>query len=112
MGKFKKEFQKGKVHPSFKDKTWDVKLANTQLISKCNKAIWFLSRIIDILLDMCGLYLWKEINVSQLLMSFKTILYESGHNWSMILYLKDKDRENYSAHNGGKSFVTERFIRA
>ena len=40
--------EKGKLHSSFKDNTWDADLADTQIIIKFNIVIRFLLCVIDI----------------------------------------------------------------
>ena len=52
-----KEFEKRKVYSSFKENIWDADLADMQLISKYKKAIRFLLCVIDILVNMHGLFL-------------------------------------------------------
>ena len=54
-----KNFKRRKVYSSFKDNIWDVDLADMQLISKYNKEIRYLLCVIDFLVDMLGLFLWK-----------------------------------------------------
>ena len=42
------KFKKRKVHSSFTDNAWGANLADMQLISKFDKGICFLLRVIDI----------------------------------------------------------------
>ena len=42
-----RKFEKRKVYSSFKDNIWGSDLAGMQLISKLNKSIRFLLRVID-----------------------------------------------------------------
>ena len=43
-----RKFKKRKVYPSFKDNTWDVDLADMQLVSKYSKGIRYILCAIDI----------------------------------------------------------------
>ena len=43
-----KKFKRRKVYSSFKDNIWGVDLADMQLISKLNKKIQYLLRVIDL----------------------------------------------------------------
>ena len=49
--------KKRKVYSGFKDNIWGADLAGMQLISKFNKGFIFLLCIIDILVNMLGLFL-------------------------------------------------------
>ena len=48
---------KKKVYSGFKDNIWGTDLADMQLISKFNKGFRFLLCVIDILVNMLGLFL-------------------------------------------------------
>ena len=60
-----RNFKKRKVHSSFINNIGCADLADMQFISKFNKGIWFLLRVIDIF----SKYAW--VMKSQLLMLFK-----------------------------------------
>ena len=51
-----RKFKKRKVHSVFRDDIWGAYLADMQLISKYNKRIRFLLCVIDILVNMLGLF--------------------------------------------------------
>ena len=51
-----RKFEKRRVYSTFKDNIWGVDLADMQLLSKYNKGIRFLLRVIDILVNMLGLF--------------------------------------------------------
>ena len=55
-----KEFEKQKVHSFFMDNTWDVNLANIQLLSKSNKEIRHLLCVIDIFSKYDWLFFFKR----------------------------------------------------
>ena len=52
-----RKFEKRKVYSTFKDNIWGVDLADMQLLSKYNKGIRFLLCVIDILVNLLGLFL-------------------------------------------------------
>ena len=52
-----RKFKKRKVYSGFKDNIWGADLADMQLISKFNKVFRFLLCVIDILVNMLGLFL-------------------------------------------------------
>ena len=120
-----RKFGKRKVYSSFIDNLRGTDLANMELLSTFDKGICFL---------LCAMYiyskyLWviplkgaKGITITN---AFQKILDESNrkpkkiwvdkgsefHNRSMKSWLQDNDLEMYSTHNGGKSVITERFIK-
>ena len=51
-----KKFEKRKVHAAFKDNIWGADLADMQLLSRYNKGIRFLLCVIDILVNVLGLF--------------------------------------------------------
>ena len=51
-----RKFNKTKVYSSFRDDIWVVDLVDMQLSSKFNKEFRFLSCVIDILVNMLGLF--------------------------------------------------------
>ena len=52
-----RKFKKRKVYSGFRDNIWDPDLADMQLISTFNKGFRFLLHVIDILVNMLGLFL-------------------------------------------------------
>ena len=52
-----RKFKKRKVYSSFKENIWGVDLADMQLLSKFNKGFRFVICVIDILVNMLGLFL-------------------------------------------------------
>ena len=51
-----KKFEKRKVHAAFKDNIWGADLADMQLLSRYHKGIRFLLCVIDILVNILGLF--------------------------------------------------------
>ena len=51
-----RKFEKRKVHATFKDNIWGADLADMQLLSKYNKGIRFSLYVIDIFINMLGLF--------------------------------------------------------
>ena len=51
-----RKFEKRRIYSTFKDNIWGVDLADVQLLSKYNKGIRFLLCVIDILVNMLGLF--------------------------------------------------------
>ena len=43
-----RKFERQKIFLSFKDNTWGADLANTQLVSKCNKGFQFLLWVVPL----------------------------------------------------------------
>ena len=110
-----RKFNKRKVHSPFIDNVWGADLADMQLLG-----FYYV--------DICSKYAWvipskdkKGITINN---AFQKILDESNckpnkiwaekgsefYNRSMKSFLQSNDTEMYSAHNEGKSVVTERFI--
>ena len=59
-----RKFEKGKVHPSFKeDNIWGTDLANVQLLSKNNKEIRVLLGVI-VILSVVPLKDWNDITIT------------------------------------------------
>ena len=120
-----RKFEKRRVYSTFKDNIWDVDLADMQLLSKYNKGIRFLLRVIDIF----GKYAWvvplKDKKGISIVKVFQIILKQSNRKPNKIWvdkgsefynayfkkWLRDNDIVMYSTHNEGKSVVAERFIR-
>ena len=63
-----RKLKKRRVYSGFKDNIWGAELADMQLISKFNKGFRFLLCVIDALVNILGLLLWKIKKVLQLLM--------------------------------------------
>ena len=66
-----KNFNKRTFYSGFRDNIWGADLADMQLISKFNKGFRFLLCVIDIIVNILGLFLWKTKKVLLLLMCFK-----------------------------------------
>ena len=117
-------FKKRKVYFSFKDNLGGVDLADMQLISKYSKGIRCL---------LCAIYLFskyvfvvplKDKKGTTIVNEFQSILEKSKiksnkiwvdpgiefYNNSFKKWLKDNEISMYSAYNGGKSVVAERYI--
>ena len=109
---------------SFNDNIWGVDSADMQLISKYNKGIKYLLRVIDLF----SKYVWfvplknkKGISIAN---AFQSILNNSKRKPNKIWviqgsefyknpfkkWVKDNDINMHSTHNEGKSAVAERFI--
>ena len=115
-----REIEKRKVYSSFMDNICDDDLAHMQLISKFNKGISLLLRVIDIF----SKYAWviplkdkDDVTIANALQKFlgqsnrkaNKIWAEKGskcYNRSMKSYFQDSDIEMYSRHNEGK-YATE-----
>ena len=121
-----KAFKKRKVYSSFKNNICCCDLADMQLISKYNKRIRYLLRVIDLF----SRYAWvvplkdkKSITATNV---FQSVLDNSKrkpnkiwfdqdsefYNKSFKKMLQDNEKIMYSTSNEGKSVVAERFIRA
>ena len=109
---------------SFNDNIWGVDSADMQLMSKYNKGIKYLLRVIDLF----SKYVWfvplknkKGISIAN---AFQSILNNSKRKPNKIWviqgsefyknpfkkWVKDNDINMHSTHNEGKSAVAERFI--
>ena len=120
-----KNFNKKKVHSSFKDNIWGVDVANMKLLSKFNKGFRFLLCVIDIFSKYARVIPLKVKKGVSIVNAFQIILKESNrkpnkiwvdkesefYNISFKKWLKDNDIEMYSTNNKGKSVIAERFIR-
>ena len=99
-------------------------LADTQLISKFNKGIFFSLCVIDIFGKCAWVTPLKDKRGTTVTNAFQKFLDESNrkpnkifvdkdsefYNRSMILIARKSEIEMYSIHNEGKSVVAERFI--
>ena len=99
-------------------------LADMQLLSKYNKGIRFLLRVIDIFSKYAWVVILKDKKCISIVKAFQIILKQSNRKPNKIWvdkgsefynsYFKKWLRDNdvmYSTHNEGKSVVAERFIR-
>ena len=71
---FIRKFQKRKVYSTFIDNIWGTDLADTQLISKFNKAFRFLLCVIDIYSNYPWVIPLKDKKEFKLVMFFKKFL--------------------------------------
>ena len=120
-----RKFNKRKVHSPFIDNIWGADLADMQLISKFNKGFRFLLCVIDIYSKYAWVIPLKDKKGITITNAFQKIVNESNckqnkiwvnkdnefYNWSMKSFLQNNGTEMYSTYNGGKSVITERFIR-
>ena len=72
--KIMKKFRKSKENSYFKDNIWGADLADKQLISKYNKRIGFVLRVIDTYTKYAWVVPLKEKMVLKLIMHFKQFL--------------------------------------
>ena len=120
-----RKFKKRKVYSTFKDNIWGVDLADMQLLSKYNKGIRFLLRVIDIFSKYAWVVPLKDKKGISIVKAFQIILKQSNgkpnkiwvdkgsefYNTYFKKWLRDNDIVMYSTHNEGKPVVAERFIR-
>ena len=121
-----RKFKKRKVYSEFKDNIWDAYLADMQLISKYNnKNIKYLLCVIDLYSKCAWILPLKDKRSLSIVNAFQKILNDFNrkpnkiwvdkgsefYNSHFKKWLKDNNIEIYSAHNEGKSVVSERFIR-
>ena len=103
-----RQFEKRKVHSSFKDNIWGADLSDMLLINKYNKGYQFLLSVINIFSKygfVVPLKNKKRISITD---TFQKVLNESNLYYrSMKLQLQDSDIEMYSTHNERKSVVVE-----
>ena len=118
-------FKKRRVYPSFKDNIWGANLADMQLISKFNKRIRFLLRVIDIYSKYAWVAPLKDKKDVTIVNAFQKILDDSKikpnkiwvdkgskfYNRSTKPWLEKNYIEMYSTHNEGKAVFAERYIR-
>ena len=72
-----KKLKKRKVYSAFKDNIWGVDLADMQLLSKYNKGIRFLLRVIDIFSKYAWVVPLKDKKGISILKAFQSILKQS-----------------------------------
>ena len=128
-----RKFKKRKVHSSFRDNIWGVKLADMQLLSKFNKGFRFLLCVIDIFSKYAWVIPLKDKKGISIVNAFQKILNDSKrseaedkgrkpnkiwvdkgsefYNNSFKKWLQDNDIVMYSTNNKGKPVVAEIFIR-
>ena len=120
-----RKFKKRRVYSAFKSNIWGADLADMQLISKFNKGIRYLLRVIDIFSKYAWVVPLKHKKGLSIVNVFEKISKQSNrkpsktwvdkssefYNSHFQKWLKDNNIEIYSTHNEGKSVVAERFIR-
>ena len=120
-----KKFNKRKVYSQRKDNIWGVDLADMQSLSKKNKGIKYLLRVIDLyrkyafvipLKDKKGISIVNASDkiIKQSKRKPNKIWVDQGsefYNRILKKWLSDNDIIMYSIFNEGKSVVAERFIR-
>ena len=120
-----RKFEKRKVHPNFIDIVWATNLADMHLLSTFNKGFRFLICVIDIYSKYAWIIPLKDKNGIRITNAFQLFFDETNcksnkiwvdkgsefYNRSMKSFLPNDSIEMDSAHNEGKSFIAERFIR-
>ena len=121
-----------KVYSSFRDNIWGVDLANMQSLIKFNKGIKYLLSAIDLFSKYALVVPLKDKRGISIVNAFQKIISKGGkgefkgrrkpnkiwvdqggelYNKLFKKFLKMINIEMYSAYNGGKSVVAQRFIR-
>ena len=120
-----RKFKRKKVYSSFTDNICGVYLADMQLVSKYNKVIRFLLRVMDNFSKYAWVVPLKYKKGTTIVNAFQSILSSSKrkpnkiwvdqgsefYNNSFKKLFKDNNIEMYSTYNEGKSVFAERFIR-
>ena len=120
-----KKLNKTKVYSQFKDNIPGVELADTQSLSKKNKAIKYLLCAIDLFSKYAFVVPLKDKKGVTIVNAFNKIIKQSNRKPNKIWvdqegefynrvfkkWLSDNDIITYSTFNEGKSVVAERFIR-
>ena len=120
-----KKFNKRKVYSQLKDNIWGVDLADMQSLSKKNKDIKYLLRVIDLYRRYAFVIPLKDKKGISIVNAFDKIIKQSKrkpnkiwvdqgsefYNRILKKWLSDNDIIMYSTFNEGKSVVAERFIR-
>ena len=120
-----KKFDKRKVYSQFKDNIWGVDLADIQSLSRKNKGIKHLLRVIDLYSKYAFVVPLKDKKGISIVNAFNKIIKQSerkpnkiwvdqgGEFYNSVFkkWLLDNDIIVYSTYNEGKSVVAERFIR-
>ena len=113
------------MYSFYKDNIWGVGLADMQLISKNQKGIKYLLRVIDLFCKYAWVVPLKDKKGVSIVNAFQSIFDGSKGNpnkrWvdqgsefynnQFKKWLKDNVISMYLTHNDGKSVVAERFIR-
>ena len=120
-----KKFNKRKVYSQRKDNIWGVDLADMQSLSKKNKGIKYLLRVIDLYRKYAFVIPLKNKKGISIVNASDKIIKQSKrkpnkiwvdqgsefYNRILKKWLSDNDIIMYSTFNEGKSVVAERFIR-
>ena len=111
------------MYSSFKDNIWGVDLADMQSLSRYNKGFKYLLCAIDLFSKYAWVIPIKDKKGASIVNAFKKIILKRKpnkiwvdkgsefYNQSFKDFLKINNIEMYSPFNGGKSVVSERFIR-
>ena len=120
-----KNFKRRQVYSSYKDNIWGGDLADMLLISKFNKGIKYLLRVIDLFSRYTWVVPLENKKGESIVERFKKILDDSNrkpnkiwidhgsefYNNKFKIVLKENDIGMYSTFNEGKSVVAERFTK-
>ena len=120
-----KKFDKRKVYSQFKDDIWGVDLADMQSLSRQNKGIKYLLRVIDLYSKYAFVIPLKDKKGISFINAFDKIIKQPErkpnkiwvdqgsefYNNNFKKWLSDNNIIMYSTYNEGKSVVAERFIR-
>ena len=127
-----RKFKKRKVYSYFKGNIWGADLADMQSLSKYNKGIKYLLRVIDLFSKYAWVIPIKDKKETSIVNAFKKIISKKSevkskgqrkpnkiwvdqgsefYNKSFKDVLKINNIEMYSIYNKRKSVVAERFIR-
>ena len=110
---------------SYRDNTWGVDLADMQLLSKYNKGIKYLLRVIDLFSKYAFAILLKNKKSASIVNAFQKILEKSGrkpnkiwvdqrgefYNCDFKKWLTSNDISMYSRYNEERSVIAVRFIK-
>ena len=119
-----RKFKKRKVYSSFTDNNWGVDLADMRSLSKYNKGIKYLLCAIDLFSKYAWVFPLKDKKGISIINAFPKIISkwrkpnkiwvdQGGEFYNKLFkgFFKINNTEMYSAYNGGRSVVAERFIR-
>ena len=84
-----RKFEKRKVYSTFKDNIWGVDLADMQLLSKYNKGIKFLLRVIDIFSKYAWVVPLKDKKGISIVKAFQSIVKQSNRKPNKIWAYKE-----------------------
>ena len=110
---------------SYRDNIWGVDLADMQLLSKYNKGIKYLLRVIDLFSKYAFAILLKNKKSASIVNAFQKILEKSGrkpnkiwvdqrgefYNCDFKKWLTSNDISMYSRYNEERSVIAVRFIK-